>query len=84
MDEIRCPKCGKMMAYSYESLGMLHCGSCNIYIPKGPYCYKSKKIIVEQMIVEPCRYHVSPNMCTLLKISDDILLVDYCKVCGTW
>lgn len=84
MEEIRCPECGKMMTYSYADFGMLHCGNCNIYIPKGPYCYRSKKIIGEQMIVEPCKYYLSPNTCTLLGIVDDVLLTDHCKVCGTW
>lgn len=32
VDIIRCPKCNRMMSYSYENSEVLHCGNCGVYI----------------------------------------------------
>lgn len=84
VDTVLCPRCGKMMSYSYEDSEMLHCGNCDLYIPKGPYCYRITKTVGNTVVTRTCKYYSAPNMCLLLGIIDDILLEDQCKVCGAW
>jgi len=61
-------------------------------VPEGMYCYRTLGVLPPPLIgirIEVCRYwehHDNYNApyayCRLLKIGDDPLLDDQCKICG--
>lgn len=79
---MKCPKCGWELSDSYGRI--LHCGNCNVYIPSGPYCYTTVRREDGRLILNTCSHYALPNRCKLLDVVDDVLLIDQCKICGTF